>query len=142
MYHDYPEQARAYTVPNQYLLGDNLIVAPITTPVDRVSLLAGVTVWLPEGEWFDLFTGQRYTGGRHLVMRRPLEQIPVLARAGSVIPMLEDALQDIGDNPDTLVLRIMPATGRSASSKTSDRKNPDGRIVLRRLSWCSRIPRP
>ncbi|WP_219844483.1 MULTISPECIES: TIM-barrel domain-containing protein [unclassified Arthrobacter] len=124
MYHDYPESAGAYTAPNQYLLGDNLIVAPITTPVDRVSLLASVTVWLPEGEWVDLFTGQRYRGGRHLVMYRSLEQIPVLARAGAVIAMLDDVMQDIGDNPDTLVLRVTPGSSQSSIVEDDGSKQP------------------
>ena len=114
MYHDYPDQVPAYTVPNQYLLGDDLIVAPITTPLDADSTLGRAIVWLPEGSWFDLFTGQRYRGGRSLAMHRPLETMPVLAQAGSAIALLDDPMQSVGENPDTLVLRIMPGTGRSA----------------------------
>ena len=108
MYHDHPTDPAAFSVPNQYLFGSDLIVAPITTPRDPHTGLAGVTVWLPAGDWFDLFTGKRYRGGRTLRMHRPLELIPVLVRGGAAIPMLDDPEQDIGENPEKLVLRIVP----------------------------------
>lgn len=113
MYHDHPTHPEAFSVPHQYLFGSDLIVAPITTPRDRRTGLASVTVWLPDGDWFDLFTGKRYSGGSMLTMHRPLEQIPVLARGGAAIPMLDDLAQDIGENPERLVLRIVPGTGDS-----------------------------
>ena len=44
MYYDYPDEDAGYSVPNQYLFGDRLLVAPITTPIDRSTLLGAVTV--------------------------------------------------------------------------------------------------
>ena len=112
MYHDHPLADDAYSVPNQYLLGEHLLVAPITTPEDRLAKLGAVRAWLPDGAWFDAFTGQRYGGGRHLTLHRSLERVPVLARAGSVLP-LADALAPVVDAPARLTLRVFPGDGVS-----------------------------
>src|SRR3954468_7375767 len=74
MYHDHPHADEAYDVPNQYLFGPDLLVAPITSPVDRQTRLGAVTAWLPPGRWVDFFTGRRYEGGRRLVLHRTLEE--------------------------------------------------------------------
>ena len=91
MYHTHPREHRAYDVDNQYWLGRDLVVAPITTPIDPESRLAAVQVWLPPaadgpGTWVDLLTGLRYSGGRLVTMHRPLDTIPVLAREGTILP--------------------------------------------------------
>lgn len=80
----------AYAVPNQYYFGTEMIVCPITRPMDRKALVAGVDVWLPEGVYYDFFTGQRYNGGRRMTMYRSLESIPVLVRAGGILPLAQD----------------------------------------------------
>lgn len=87
MYYEHPWANEAYEVPNQYLFGDQLLVAPVTDKRDPVTTLAATTCWLPPGDWFDLTTGVRYRGGRKIVMHRSIDQLPLLARAGAVIPL-------------------------------------------------------
>jgi hypothetical protein len=87
MYYVYPRCEEAYQVPTQYFFGSELIVCPITEPMDRTLMRAGVMAWLPEGLYFDLFNGLMYHGGRRTGLFRPLEEIPVLARAGAILPM-------------------------------------------------------
>ena len=86
MYHLYPEETKAYQVPNQYFFGSELMVAPITEKANN-SDLAHVAVWFPEGKWIDLFTGYVYRGNRMAHVFRPLEQMPVFMKAGAIIPM-------------------------------------------------------
>ena len=112
MYHDHSAWLEAYRVPNQAMLGEHLLVAPITIPEDAATKLATVTVWLPAGAWYDIVTGRRYAGGRQLTLHRPLEQYPVLARAGAVLP-LADSLAPISDAPSSLTLRVYPGDGVS-----------------------------
>jgi hypothetical protein len=130
MYHDHPLAGEAYSVPNQYLLGEHLIVAPITAPEDRVAKLGAVRAWLPDGAWFDAFTGQRYDGGRHLTLHRSLERVPVLARAGSVLP-LADALAPVVDAPERLTLRVFPGDGVSHLAEDHGEGNPAAPNVTR-----------
>lgn len=114
MYHDHPEVEAAYEVPNQYAFGTELVVAPITSPVDEVARLGATTAWLPPGTWVDLFTGTAYRGDRRLRLHRPLETIPVLARAGAILPLV--ARHRVGndtDVPDALEVWVVAgADGR------------------------------
>jgi ABC-type sugar transport system permease subunit len=61
--------------PQQYLLGDDLLVAPVTSP--------GAETWrtyLPAGEWEDYFTGSPHTGPTVVERAVPLDEIPVFRR--------------------------------------------------------------
>ena len=114
MYYDYPLEEAAYHVPNEYCFGSELIVMPVTSPRIRGLNRAKETVWLPEGLYMDFFDGTIYEGGRVLDMYRGIEAIPVLAKAGAVVPMQEetDAVSVCG-NPDRLVLKMFAgADGR------------------------------
>ncbi|MFC9233124.1 glycoside hydrolase family 31 protein [Streptomyces decoyicus] len=65
-----------------FLLGDALLVAPV--------LAAGVTrrpVRLPRGRWYDTASGRAYDGPGQVWVEAPLSRIPVLARAGAVLPV-------------------------------------------------------
>lgn len=142
MYHDHPQAPEAYDVPNQYLFGPDLLVAPITTPAHRQTHLAEVTAWLPEGAWFDFLTGRRYDGGRSLVLHRTLEQMPVFARAGAVIPLLPDPMDDVVHSPDALTLRVFPAaSGTCVLYEDDGRGSPivaDRQETAVSLSWTDR----
>jgi alpha-glucosidase (family GH31 glycosyl hydrolase) len=91
MYYEYPKEDAAYRVPNQYFFGSELIAAPITQPSDNCTLCGWTDVWLPEGVYHDIFTGMIYTGARKIRMYRPLAQLPVLAKAGGILPMMSEA---------------------------------------------------
>ena len=86
MYYEYPLEREAYQVKNQYFFGTELIVAPVTTPRIKGLNVAKTKVWLPEGRWYDIYTGMMYDGGGCIDMYRPLESIPVLAKAGGILP--------------------------------------------------------
>ncbi|KAL3492038.1 putative alpha-xylosidase [Aspergillus germanicus] len=87
MYWGYPENDEAYQVPNQYLYGSELMVAPITAPRDKQSGLGQALVWFPPPRHVDIFNGVVYDGDRLLWVARPLDGYPVFAREGSIIPL-------------------------------------------------------
>ncbi len=89
MYYAYSESPQAYRYQNQYSFGDSLTVCPITEPLHSTLRMSGVTAWLPEETYFDFFTGFRYSGNCEIKLYRTLETIPVLAKAGAVIPMTQ-----------------------------------------------------
>jgi hypothetical protein len=85
-YLEYPDQERAYAFQQQYLFGEDLLVAPITAPGEGKP--ARKEVFLPAGQdWFDFFTGDFYAGGQTIVHECPLDRMPVFVRAGSILPM-------------------------------------------------------
>lgn len=114
MYYDYPEEEAAYERKNQFMFGSELLVAPVTSP--RISGIncARVTVWLPEGTWYDIHTGLVYAGGRTIDMYRDINSIPVLAGAGAILPFTEEITENsVSANPTALYLRVFAgADGR------------------------------
>jgi hypothetical protein len=109
MYHLEPRRSEAFTVPNQYAFGSELLVAPITTPRDRASLLGRTMAWLPEGTWTDVFTGTVYRGDRYVGLHRTLETVPVLLRAGGILPLAGEDELDATRNPRALEVFVAPA---------------------------------
>jgi alpha-glucosidase (family GH31 glycosyl hydrolase) len=83
LYLDYPDQAAAYTNPGEYLFGDDMLVAPVTTP----GQVAKTTVWFPAGQWTDYFTGATFTGPSTQTLQVPLDREPVFVKAGGIVPL-------------------------------------------------------
>lgn len=78
----YPDDERAYATVDEYLFGENMLVAPVTEP--------NVTyrkVYLPAGVWYDYDYGYRYEGGREYDIYAPQNRIPVFIKEGGIIPM-------------------------------------------------------
>jgi hypothetical protein len=108
MYHEYPEVEEAYHTPNQYYFGTELIAAPFTEPMDKDINLSRQQVWLPEGQWFNLFTGEYYNGGKTYGLYGELKDVPVFAKAGAIIPMAaEESLKET-ENPKDFNIFIFP----------------------------------
>lgn len=110
MYYKEPEREEAYEVPNEYYFGSQLLVSPITDPQDHAARAAKAKTWLPEGLWMDFFGGMAYRGGRMMDLWRGLEHIPVLMKAGAIVPMKDMSVYDNRtDNPAAMEVRIFPA---------------------------------
>lgn len=126
MYYQHAEEEEAYLVKNQYYFGSELIVHPVTTP--RIPLLnAGkVRTWLPEGIYFDIFTHTVYEGGRVFDMYRTLDSIPVLAKAGAIIPMTEDIYGgDALQNPEHLTIHAYAGADNMFTLYEDDNESRD-----------------
>ena len=89
---DHQHDATVRDMDDEYLLGSDLLVAPVTA--------AGMTarqVYLPAADWYDLHGALRgeavdaVAGSRFVAVATPMESIPVFARGGAVVPMWTDA---------------------------------------------------
>jgi alpha-glucosidase (family GH31 glycosyl hydrolase) len=112
MYYEHPEVEDAYHCPQQYLFGSELLAAPVILPADPEVGLARQVVWLPEGEWFNFFTGEHHVGDAWHGMHAGLEEIPIFARPGAVVPLAAGASVDRVNNPDELEVVIFPGASR------------------------------
>lgn len=106
MYYAYPERKSAYECKNQFFFGTELIVAPITEHTSTDNNMSSVNVWIPEGRYTDIFTGRIYCGKRFVRMYRDIENIPVLAKAGAIIPMSANDRTNDCSNPVDMELLI------------------------------------
>lgn len=86
--YDYPKDETVYGIEDEYMFGRDLLVAPV--------ILEGTMerdIYLPEGTWFDLWTGEKYCGKRTVTYHCPLDQIPVFVRESAAIPVnINDSL--------------------------------------------------
>ena len=85
----FPDEPELAPVHDQYMLGDALLVKPVTKPAKAGGKKTEVI--LPSGGWYNLFSMQYYEGGRKIVEFTPLHRFPVFVRAGSIIPAAEGA---------------------------------------------------
>ncbi|ROQ31064.1 alpha-glucosidase [Streptomyces sp. PanSC19] len=132
-----PEDRALRDCEDAFLLGDALLVAPVLTRgADRRA------VRLPRGRWYDTATGRAYEGPGQVLLDAPLSRVPVLARAGAVLPVRGEG--------DELVLEVWaPAAGRTGGGlvvrDTGDGWEPasieryqsrlvDGRVVVERVT--------
>lgn len=126
---EYPDDPVTYTADDEFLCGDALLVAPITRP--------GIEhrhVYLPEGTWFQWWTGERIDGPAHVLAHAPLGRPAVYARANAAIPMWP-VIQHTGARPEELTLRVFP--GDEPVTRTLYEDGGDGYgPYLRRTVTC------
>lgn len=77
----HPEDRLCWHIDDQYYFGDDFLVAPVMNPVNKRD------VYLPEGTWVHLFTGQAFEGGQWLKnLEVPLDEMPVWVKYGAAVP--------------------------------------------------------
>ncbi|MEU7483705.1 alpha-xylosidase [Streptomyces sp. NPDC042319] len=86
---EFPDDPACHTLDRQYMLGDDLLVAPV------LSADGTVEYYVPDGEWTHLLSGERVRGPGWRRERFGFDSLPLLARPGSVLPF--------GSVPDSAV---------------------------------------
>jgi alpha-D-xyloside xylohydrolase len=126
---DFPSDPRAVGISNEYMFGPAILVAPVTRQGARSR-----NVYLPKGtDWYDFWTGQRYTGGQVIHRAAPLGTLPLYVRAGSILPMGPEE-QYTGQHPHApIVLRIYPGANGNASLYFDDGRTYD--YLKGQYSW-------
>lgn len=120
MYWDNPDNPTASLVPDEYMFGSQILVSPVVDPDDAAVKAGPAKVWLPKGDWFDLFDGRRYASpgkaGRLLKVWRAFDRVPAFVKAGGIVPTQVlpegDQVNAVG-NPSLLRVLVFPgASGR------------------------------
>src|SRR3989440_1382966 len=108
---NYQDDSNTYNLDDQFMIGDDLLVAPIVKP-DLTSRL----VYLPKGIWYDFWTNKKYNGGTMIRVDAQLETVPMFVRGGAVIPMGPE-MRYVGERPfDPITFAIYPDEKGSAST--------------------------
>ena len=103
----YEKDATVRNLNGEFLVGENLLAAPVVNPGERVK-----TVYLPEGEWYDYRTKEKVEGGRFLVKDAPLDTCPLYVKAGTVLPVWPEMnYTDEKDTDSELLLEVFPGSG-------------------------------
>ncbi len=105
---DYPEDENTFELADEYMIGQDLLAAPITGDADER------TVYLPEGTWYDFNTNKQYEGGRSYTVSFSLNDIPVFVKGGTILPLAEP-VQYVGEETKfNLVCRVYGKPTRPA----------------------------
>jgi alpha-glucosidase (family GH31 glycosyl hydrolase) len=104
LYLDYPGEPAAYSNPDEYLYGPDVLVAPVTTPGN----VSTESVWFPPGQWTDWFTGATFTGPSTRTLTVPLDRMPVFVKAGGIVPE-QAPMEHVGARPGApTIVRVYP----------------------------------
>ena len=88
----HPEDMTCWHIDDQYYFGRKLLVAPVMNSDDRRD------IYLPEGEWVDIFSGERFQGPAWLKKKDvPLDTMPVFCRPGTEISVYEPEVESTDD---------------------------------------------
>ncbi|GAA0348664.1 glycoside hydrolase family 31 protein [Bacillus horti] len=104
---EYPEDSNTHHLQDQFMLGSNVIVAPVITPKTEHRV-----VYLPEGEWVDYWNNDLYTGGQHHLVKAPLDKLPIFIKKGSFI-VLGDTKENTKEKDDNRYVHCYYDEGKS-----------------------------
>jgi alpha-glucosidase len=108
---NYQDDESTYNIDDQFMVGNDLLVAPIMKP-DVTKRL----VYLPAGTWYDYWTNKKYPGGTMISVDAALDVVPMFVRGGAIIPV-GPSLNYVGEKPvDLITFNIYPDEAGSASA--------------------------
>ena len=108
LFMDFPNDAKAANIPDEYMYGPAFLVAPVTEQ--------GATkrsVYLPAGcDWYNYWTNERLHGGQTIEADAPIDTLPLFVRAGSIVPLGSEVLS--ADEPQSIAsVRVYPGADGS-----------------------------
>ncbi|WP_246005260.1 alpha-xylosidase [[Actinomadura] parvosata] len=111
---EFPGDRNAAHLDTQYLLGPDLLVAPVFTPDGTVEL------YLPAGTWTNYLTGERVEGGRWRTERHGFTSMPIYVREGAVLPVGGRDDRPDYDYLDGLTLLVYPGPDGETTVTVTD----------------------
>ena len=111
LYYEYPEEAKAYEWKQEYFFGDNILAATICEPIQDDGL-APRSVWLPAGcDWYDMAHHKMLRGGTIQYLRYGIDQNAWFVKAGAILPLAEEGIQNLQTPSNALRIYIAPGKG-------------------------------
>ena len=105
--YEYPEDKHVRNISDEYMLGSFVLVAPVIAPGKEAR-----EVYLPDGDWYDYYTGEKYSGGRYILADAPLDKVPVFIKAGAIIPVADGEIRSTEDiTEDKISILTYPGKG-------------------------------
>ncbi len=143
---DFRADPATYNIADQFMFGPAILVNPVTQPMYYTAgsrVVEGVSktrpVYLPLGtDWYDFWTGQRYTEGQTVTADATLDIIPLYVRSGSIVPVGPEIMYADEQPNSTLDLYIYPGQNGSFTLYEDEGDNynyEQGHFATIRLSW-------
>ena len=124
LFYEFPDDTTTYSVGDEYMFGDNILVAPVIEQGQQ-----NRNVYLPEGTaWYGFWHNIKYDGGQWIELETESETIPVFVKAGSFIPFSQTVQTTDNYTTEQLTIRYYP--GDSATIDQGLIYNDDGHTFL------------
>jgi hypothetical protein len=102
--YEFPDDRATYNIDDEFFLGDDLLVAP------ELSEFGERQVYLPRGEWVDVWTKEKFTGPKTISVRPGLGEIPVFEEARSAVRLARVFPSLPSEPSDVISLELAGAT--------------------------------
>jgi alpha-D-xyloside xylohydrolase len=125
---DWPADAETWTVDDQWIVGAGLLVAPL------VAGQTSRTVYLPDGAWYDFWTGARHEGGQRIEVSPALDEIPLFVKSGTLLPLARVTLHTDDAGSGELTVRAYGSADAALTLYEDDGAHP-AKLTEVALSW-------
>lgn len=98
---EYEKDMNLLNMREQFMLGENMIVAPVLYEGERSK-----TVYLPKGSWFNYFTMEKLQGGKWYKLPCELDEILVFVKEGAIIPTYNKKFRNVKERPNNILLKV------------------------------------
>ena len=127
---DFPKDKQVLDINDQYMFGKSLLVCPVTKPMysketkEDFSTIRTRELYLPIGtDWYDFWTGEKYTGGQIVNKETPIDIIPLFVKAGAIIPVGPKVQFATEKRWDNLEIRVYEGANGSFSLYEDENDN-------------------
>ncbi|MDU6173652.1 MAG: glycoside hydrolase family 31 protein [Clostridium perfringens] len=98
---EYEKDMNLLNMREQFMLGENMIVAPVLYEGERSK-----TLYLPKGSWFNYFTREKLQGGKWYKLPCELDEILVFVKEGAIIPTYNKKFRNVKERPKNILLKV------------------------------------
>ena len=128
----YERDEETRNMNGQFMIGESLLAAPVVEQGANRKM-----VYLPEGTWYDYWSGERLEGGQYVIRKAALEECPLFVKAGGIIPHYPEMDHVSAAKDKELILRVYPGEGEyfHYQDNGEDFAYRDGAYNLYRIVW-------
>ncbi|MGL4572427.1 MAG: TIM-barrel domain-containing protein [Clostridium sp.] len=98
---EYPNDINVENMKDEFMLGESMLIAPILYKGERSKV-----VYLPEGNWYNYKTNEKFKGNKRYKLSCELDEILVFVKEGSIIPVYKEEYMNVAKRPDTVTYKI------------------------------------
>lgn len=140
IYYKNPDMYDDDLYKSEYYFGSEIFVSPIISKKDYVMNRVIHKLFIPEGTWYDYFTGKKYSGNKKYVSFYKDEEYPVFVREGAIIPLSLNKYNDTSC-PTNMEIQVFPGKSNSYSIYEDDgvsNKYKEGNYLISNIEFLYR----
>ena len=119
IYYSHPMLYDSSLYKDEYYLGQTFLISPITSKKDYLMDRVIQKIYIPDGMWYDFFTGKQFRGNKRYVSFYKDQEYPVFVKAGAIVPISLNKLNDTS-SPKSMEIQVFPGANNTYSIYEDD----------------------